>query len=138
MKQYFTLACRITGLLIFGYAVLTALTVIPMFFLRPETSQIIPQLPEMPDSLRQQLIQSVDKSSAYLWTHLLTSLVFTSVLPMFFGLYLMKSGRWFIDFCYPEQQTIHTTPGFAPPTSPAIPQTAKKQDDRKYMPPGGK
>lgn len=131
MKQQFTLACRVSGLLIFSYGFLTALSMVPMFFMKPDMARMIPQFGN--------LIQEMNTGADYYWVHMCLTIALVSVVPMLFGIYLMVSGRIFIDLCYPGNRSAPSASSDElPPENPAPAPTAKREDESKYMPPGGR
>jgi len=141
MKPHFILVCRLVGLLICVYSVLTTLSTLPLLFFNPvsladrASRNAMSSLSTvfggaMPPRL---VSQEMLKMGNEIWLQYLITIVLSGVLPFIFGLYLLKSGKWFIQLAYPESAAREPTPQ---PASP--PPYRPELDDRRYMPPSSR
>jgi hypothetical protein len=107
-----------------------------MLFMGPDMSRVMvaPEWAAETD-LWKQAAEAAKQSGEYAWAWALLVIVVSGVIPLCLGLYLMKSGRLIINLCYPEQKTV---PEDRPVVedSKSTSQSAAKEDDRRFMPPG--
>lgn len=136
MRERFTLACRIVGLVLFCYALVTILAALPMLFMRPDMSRVLVAPKWVAETgLWKQTVEAAEQSGEYTWAWASLVIGVSGVIPLCLGLYLMISGRLIINLCYPEQETV---PKERPVVedSKSTSERAAKEDDRRLMPPG--
>lgn len=135
MRDKFTLICRTTGFLIFCYSIMTILTTLSMLIMTPDMDKLI----SMPSSymgaeMMNQLLMSSKSSAEYMWVYCLATIALSGLIPLCFGLYLMVSGYFFIDLCYPlsapQENTMEPSISFQP-----MKPHDDIDNDRKFMPP---
>ena len=136
MRERFTLACRIIGLVIFCFGLLTILAALPMLFMRPDVSRVMVAPEWMAETgLWKQTVEAAEQSGKYWWAWALLAMGVSGVIPLCLGLYLMMSGRLIINLCYPEQRTVPEDRPLVEDPKPTSKSVAK-EDDRRFMPPG--
>ncbi len=137
MKEKFELCCKVLGLALFCWGVITALSTIPMYFhqLKPDTflPSILLNSPE-----GRQLAQEANRAASRTWAWATIQLLLQGITPTLLGLYLMRSNNIFVRRCYPEASG--SKPSIAElqlrlAASAAASPKAKESDDR-YAPPG--
>lgn len=143
MRDNFILACRIVGLILFAYALMVILQMLPMLFMRPDMSQVL-AAPEWVSqtNLWKEMVTATGKSTTYIWFWMLLNISLRGVIPLLFGLYLMVSGSLLINLCYPDKSGVSQTrkSSFSQEEESELDRVLhkredRKNDDRKYMPP---
>jgi hypothetical protein len=137
MKPHFILACRITGLIICVYSILITLWTLPFLFFNPLSLGGLGDMSSIFGNsiMSRQLSQEMQKMSNQMWLKYLVTVILSGVLPFFFGIYLLKSARWFIHLAYPE--TPASEPNSQNPAN-IVPAYRPELDDRRYMPPSSR
>ena len=135
MREKFTLICRATGFLIFCYSIMTILTTLSMLIMPPDMEKMMGMSSSyMGSEMMNQLLMSSKSSAEYMWVYCLTTIALSGLIPLCFGLYLMVSGLFFIDLCYPVTTTSEHTTEPSLSFQPMEPHN-DIDNDRKFMPP---
>ncbi|MBN2684532.1 MAG: hypothetical protein JXR40_04590 [Pontiellaceae bacterium] len=132
MREKFTLWCRVIGMILACHSSITILTAVPMFFTKPDVGKLLPSASILGDTA---ILNQLTQSANYMWGHMLLTVVLTGIVPLCLGIYMMKSGRFFINLCYPSNgAALGNAPTAVDPTLD-LPSKEAKDDDRRWMPP---
>jgi len=133
MREKFILVCRTTGFLIFCYSIMTILASLSMLIMPPDMEKMM-GVPSsfLGSEVMNQLFMASQSSVEYMWVYCLTTIALGGLIPLCFGLYLMVSGLFFIDLCYPVSLSpeLRTEPNLS-----FQPMETHNDNDRKFMPP---
>ncbi|MBN2702979.1 MAG: hypothetical protein JXR23_02110 [Pontiellaceae bacterium] len=131
MREKFTLWCRVIGMILACHSSITILTAVPMFFTKPDVGKLLPFASILGDSAIFKLTQSAN----YMWGQMLLTVVLTGIVPLCLGIYMMKSGRFFINLCYPSNGVAQGNASAAGDPTLDLPSKEAQNDDRRWMPP---
>ncbi len=139
MREKFELCCRVLGLAIFCWGVITALTTIPVYFHQVKADTFLPKvLLNSPEG--RQLAEEANKAMSRTWVWVTVQLFLQGIAPILLGVYLMRSNNLFVRRCYPDASGPSPSEKIAElqlrlAASASPPSKEQKNDDR-YAPPG--
>lgn len=152
MRETFQLCSKVVGLILIVTGILLSLGQVPRFLHPPEWAgwpgtSLSPFLPVSESGqkvidVQKQWIEDISRTA---WRRAALDLCLQGIVPILLGLYLLRSGDFFVRLAYPagdltapgsEDRPARSPPESPPGTPPPFPSPPEKPTDRKYAPPG--
>lgn len=140
MRERFELYVKVVGLVVFCWGLITSLHAIPLLLHPLDADVLLPTEALKGDPYLRQMRDDFQAGLSRTFAWMVVHLVVSGIMPMLFGIFLMRWGRLVVRFCYPQADTgKHPNPepvnlklGGADETAAGAPVLT----DAWYAPPG--